>query len=711
MSVSRRQFLKAMGGVGLLYAVKFAPGSEPQEKYYDVFPLDVGDDECVATVLNIDYSEWIVFGTDGQVYIFTGRTELGQGLKTVLTAVVTQGLDILQGKLTVIQGDTELCPDDGPTTGSSATKYVGWGYWIACEKIRADMIARASRSLGIPARELRYMSGGVGRRGKQGILKRAFELGDGELVKLSVDPWASASNEKPYVDLGIPNVNSKKIVTGKLKYVGDVYIPGLLYAGWLSQPYHPKQTVLKRADLSAARAVPGVKVADVIGGRVAVVAERYNEVLKALDVVNAEWSVPQRSEILQLEEESRSRAELFDVKEQEGNVDVGLAASDVVVSETYTTQYTTHAPMETDTAVVRMEDGGKRATVWASSQHPHRAREIVSKFLGIPESSIHVTGMPLGGGFGGKTSNPVTQEAAALARYTGAPVKLIYSRKDQFQLRGRFKAACVIDLTTGVSVNGKMMARKIDIIHDMGYGTTNTYTIPHTSTKLYHADWPFQRAVSRGTSFVQTCFAVESHVDMVASRLGIDPLEFRRNNVQFQAFVSLLDTCAEMIGYHTYQPGSNAGIGMAIVNHGGSQLGAVAADVEVNRSSGKVIVKKICGAFDIGTVINRNTATVGIRGAIIWGIGYALYEEIVLNGHRTLTADLMAYHIPRFSDIPPVEIAFLDNYQPGSPRGCGEMPVIPTIGAIANAVYRAIGVRFYSTPITPAKVKKALQST
>ena len=102
--------------------------------------------------------------------------------------------------------------------------------------------------------------------------------------------------------------------------------------------------------------------------------------------------------------------------------------------------------------------------------------------------------------------------------------------------------------------------------------------------------------------------------------------------------------------------------------------------------------------------------TRGIRGAITWGIGYALHEEIILNGHRTETADLMSYHIPRFSDIPLVEIAFLDNYQPGSPRGCGEMPVIPTIGAIANAVYRAIGVRFHSTPITPEKVKKALKS-
>jgi len=696
--------------MGLLYAVRFVHGIGPQDQTYEVFPLDVGDDECVAAILDIDYSEWIAFGPGGNVNIFTNRTELGQGLKTVLTAIVTQGLEIQQGQLTVVQGDTDSCPDDGPTTGSSATKYVGWGYWIACEKIRADLVARASRSLRIPTRQLRYNNGGVSRKGQQEILRRAAELGRGEVVRLRVDPHATPSAGKQYIDLGIPNVNARKIVTGKLKFVGDIDMSGLLYAGWLSQPYHPKLTVLRRADLSAARAVPGIIFADVVGGRVAAIGERYYDVLKALASVKAEWSVPERSQILRLEEESRAGAELLEVKEDEGNVDAGLAASDVVLAETYTTQYTTQAPMETDTAVARLESGGTHATVWASSQYPYRAREIVAKFLRIPESNVHVVGMPVGGGFGGKTSNPVTMEAARLARYVESPVKLIYSRKDQFQLRGRYKAACVIDLTTGVSANGQMMARKIDIIHDMGYGTTNTYTIPHVLTKVYQTEWPFERAVSRGTSFVQTCFAVESHVDMVAARLGIDPLEFRRNNARFQAFVHLLDACAEMIGYYNYRPAPNSGIGMAIVNHGGSQLGAVAAEVKVNPRTGKVFVKRICGAFDIGTVINRNTATVGIRGAIIWGIGYALYEEITLDGHRTETADLMDYHIPRFSDIPPIEIVFLDNYQPGSPRGCGEMPVIPTIGAIANAVYDAVGVRFYSTPITPEKVKKALLS-
>jgi nicotinate dehydrogenase subunit B len=711
MSVSRRQFLKAMGGAGLLYAFRFTPAASSQEILSDYLPLDIGDVECVATILNLDYREWIVFGPDGKVSVYTGRTELGQGLKTVITAVVTQGLDILQGKLTIVQGDTELSPDDGPTTGSSATKYVGWGFWLACEKVREDLITRASRSLGRPPRDLEYSNGGVGLKGKRSVRKSAFELGSGKAVLLSIDPNTSRVNDRSYVDLGLLNVNAKKIVTGKLMYAGDLSVPGVLYAGWLAQPYHPDLTRLRTVDLSAAWAVPGVKMVEVIRGRVAVVAERYNQVLKALSTIKAEWSVPERPENLKLEEESRARARLFEVKEQDGNVEDGLASSDLVVSETYTTQYTTQAPMETDVALARLENGGTKVTAWVSSQHPFMARTIISRYTHIPDSNIHVIGMPVGGGFGGKTSNPVTGEVAMLARITKRPVKLIYSRKDQFQLRGRFKAACVVDIATGVSVNGRMIARKIDIIHDMGFGTTNTYAIPHVSTKLYHADWPFGRAVSRGTSFVQTCFAVESHVDMVASSLGIDPLEFRRNNVRFQAFIPLLEKCAEMIGYYNYQPGPNSGIGMAIINHGGSQLGAVAAEVKIDPTTGKITIKKICGAFDIGTVINRNTATVGIRGAITWGIGYALHEEIILDGHRIKTADLMAYHIPRFSDIPPVEIAFLDNYQPGSPRGCGEMPLIPTIGAIANAVYRAIGVRFYSTPITPTKVKKALSSS
>jgi isoquinoline 1-oxidoreductase len=670
--------------------------------------MDLEEAVCKAVLTDIDYVQWIVFGPDGSVSVFTNRTELGQGLKTVIAAVVTQGLDISLEKLTVVQGDTDCCPDDGPTYGSAATQVVGWGFWRACQKIRSDLVARAAGKLGIPADRLRFTSGGVGIKGKIGKRVSAFELGRGKVVILDIDPKAALAGEQ-YVDRGIPNVNGEKIVTGELKYVGDLHMPGQLYAGWLTQPYHHRITWLLSAHLEAAEALPGVKMVNVVRGRVAAVGERYTDVIKALSLVETGWSVPKRSKHLPVEDEARLGAKLEEVKEELGDVEAGLEASDLVISETYTTQYIAHAQIETDAAAAVPGDADGRVTVWVSSQYPYEARKIIADYLDKPQSDVRVIAMPVGGGFGGKIDNPVTREAAVLAGLARAPIKLIYSRKNQFQLLSLFKAACIIDVTTGVSADGMMIARKIDSYQDLAEGSTCTYAIPNVLTRAYAADWPFGRAVTRGTSYVQTCFAIESHADMVADRLGMDPFEFRRKNVQYPAFVNLIDKCAEMIGYDGSRSGSDEGIGMAIVKHGGAQLGAVAAKVAVDRGTGKIKVKQVCVAFDIGIVVSRNTAIVGIQGGVAWGIGFALSEEVKLNGHSTETEYLSEYRIPRFSDMPPIEITFLDNHcPPGTVRGCGEMPVIPTIGAIANAVYNAIGIRFYSTPITPEKVKQAL---
>lgn len=707
MSISRRQFIASLGGAGLFYAFRLSPGAAPQTGNFGTLWIDPENPDCVATVPDIDYRDWIAFGPDGKVSVFTGRTELGQGLKTVITAVVTQGLEITQEKLTVIQGDTDLCPDDGPTVGSCAAKIVGWGFWLACQKIRGNLVERAARFLRMPVSELQYRRGGVGRKGETGRLVSAPELGPGEVVTLNIDPEA-APMEKQYIDLGLPNVNGQMIVTGSLKYVGDLHLPGMLYAGWLGPPYHPVLTSLQTADLKAARALPGVKMAEVVDGRPAVVAERYSDVRKALDLIQSQWSTPTRPLELRLEEEVRDRAKLKEIKLEVGDVEAGLASSDLVLTETYTTQYTTHAQMETDSAVARME--GDRVTVWAGCQHAHKVKEFTASYLNKPLSDIHVIAVPVGGAFGGKIAPPVCREAGKLSRMVGAPIKLIYSRKDQFQLKGAYKAACVIDVTTGVNTDGKLVARKVDVYQDTAEGTNDTYAIPHARTRFYMAWVPFGNVASRGTSFVQTCFATESHMDMVAHRLGIDPFEFRRQNAGVPVYKDLIDNCADMIGYDNAQLGPDEGIGLAIIRHGGAQFGAVAARVAVDRNSGKIEVKHICGAFDIGIVINQKLASLNIRGAITWGIGYALSEEVMLNGHGTQTEYLSQYRIPRFSDIPPIDFVFHNTFRPTSVRGCGEIGVIPTIGAIANAVYNAIGVRFYSPPMTPDRVKQALGS-
>ncbi|MCK4765765.1 MAG: xanthine dehydrogenase family protein molybdopterin-binding subunit [Candidatus Aminicenantes bacterium] len=706
MSMTRRQFIASLGGTGLFYTFRFSHGAAAQTKCSEPLPLDPGSPDCPAVEPVTDYTEWIAFGADGKVTVFTGRTELGQGLKTVITAIVTQGLEIEQADLTVIQGDTDCCPDDGVTSGSSATRIVGWGFWLACEKIRADLMERASRFLRIPLEKLEFRECGVGRKGEKSKIVDAAELGGGERVVINIDPHAAAS--KVYEDRGIPNVNAEGIVTGALKYAGDLHKPGMLYAGWLTQPYHRRLTKLEAADMEEARSLPGVEMVDIVRGRVAAVGERYTAVRKALAAVKPTWMKPARSKELPLDE-ARANAALLEIKEEQGSIETGLRGSDIVLSETYTTHYISHAQLETDTALAQWEDGG-RVTVWVGTQHAHKVRELAAAYLNRPLADVRVVAVPVGGAFGGRQANPVCREAAGLAEKVGAPVKLVYSRKNQFQLRSMYKAACIIEVTGGISSAGKIIARKIDSYQDVGDGTKNTYDIPNVLVKAYRVpDWPVSLAAVRGTSYVQTCFATESHMDMLAHNIGKDPLVLRKENLSTPAFANLIDACADKIGYGRAPLDAYEGIGLAIVLHGGCQLGAIAAKIAVDRVSGKISVKHVCVAFDIGTVINCNTVTQGIRGGVAWGIGYALTEEIRLDGHSTQTEYFSQYRIARFSDMPPIDIAFLDNHLPGTgPRGCGEMPVIPTIGAIANAFFNATGVRLYTTPFTPERVKKAL---
>ncbi len=713
---SRREFLKTMGGAGILYTVRFTPSAQirsnqPRSQSSMSLHEHLGSIGCEATDPKIDYTDWIALRPDRFVSIFTGRTELGQGLKTVLTAIVSQGLEIPPGRIEVIMGDTDFCPDDGPTVGSSATWFVGWGFWLACGRIREDLIFRAATSLSVATQDLEYRKGGIRSQGSTNDLISAFDLGNGDTVLMEIDPKTRTSRQKRYVDLEIPNVNAEQIVTGQLQYAGDVELPGTHYAGWLIPPYHPRLTRIQGPDLEAAKSFPGVKVVVSDGRRIAAVADRFSTVHKALAQVRATWSTPSRPKEHKVEEEARSGGTLQAIHEDEGDVNLGFAQSDLVITETYVTQYTTQAPLETHTATAQVDPEAKKATVYASSQYPHYGKWIASEFLKQPEYSVRVVGMPAGGAFGGKTEPPVIGEAALLSKLAGCPVKFIYTLKDQFQRLGTYKYAVVVDITTGVKVSGKMVARKIDIYQDVGHGTDDIYAIPNVLTKNYQAqDWPFDLAISRGTSFVQDGFATESHIDMVAHALGMDPLKFRVINTQHAAFIALLEKCSEMIGYKDYQPGLDEGIGFGIANHGGYQLGMVAAKVKVDRDTGKVTPVRICAGFDVGPIINRRTATVGVRGGITWGIGYALHEEIKLDGHGPQTASFYDYHIPRFSDIPEIEIEFLNYHDPHlRPRGLGEVPVIPTVGAISNAVYNAIGIRFYSTPITPEKVLKALR--
>ena len=713
MKTTRRQFLKSLGSSCLLYVVSYIPGQGQQKIDTEPWPANNEDMECRFYALDTDYLDCFAFHEDGRVTVFAGRTEMGQGLRTVLTALVTQGLDIPSDRLTLVLGNTDVCPDHGPTVGSSATEQVAWGIWEACLQFRKDIIRRAAKSHNLSVKDLEYKRGVVRSKKDPGRVVKPVKDGKGEIVYMNLDPQASSSDRASieYKDLGLYNVDSEAIVMGALKYAGDLKLPGTLYADWRIPPYHRKLTRLKSVDLTDAKATSGIIGVERIGSKVVAVAERYNDVIKALSQVKGVWEKPKRTKELRVEKEVREGAVFQGIKEQTGDVEAGLASSYRRINETYRTHYTAWAPIETYTALANMNAGGNEVTIWSGSQYPHRVRELASPVLNLPESSIHFINTPIGGAFGGKVAPPVSQEAADLSRRVGAPVKVIYSRKNQFQKRGLYKQACVFDFETGVGTDGRLQARKFDIYQDLGEGTRDTYAAPHILIKHFKSDMPVNQANTRGTSYVQIGFAQESHMDMVARAIGHDPFEFRRNNVVLETFVPLIDACADMIRYPRSGLGTDEGIGIGLCNHGAKQMGVAAAHVKVDRKTGKVHVKEVCLAVDIGTVINHRTVLTTVRGGIIWGLGWVLREEMKLDGHSVYTEYLTDYGVPRFSDTPEIKLQFLDNENPGRPRGCGELPVIPTVAAIANAVYHAIGVRFYTTPITPEKVLSALGKT
>ncbi len=707
MALSRRRFLYGLGGTGLIFVFDLSCARETPTPPV-LLPAEGDDEEALvaaATSARFDYRGWLVIAGDGTVTAHTGRMELGQGLKTVLYDVICQAFELPREKVELIMGDTALCPNDGPTTGSNATRGVAWRYWMACHAVKSRLLDEAARRLSVAREELVYRAGEIsvrdGTRRPLGIGR----IGTGVRELSEADLESAAGDLPSYVDKQNPSVEAEAIVTGTKQYAGDVMAGECLYGAFLLPDYHAPRTRLLSLDLSPAEEVPDVVRVDRLGDSVAAVGRTFTAVQKALAAVAAEWQAPPYPPDFDNETEIRRRRKLSRMIRDKGDVEGALAASDHVVTESFVTQYATPAPIETHTAVAAASR--RETTAWVATQNPFQARERIARTLEVPEERVRVVGMPPGGGFGEKASGSVGDRAAALSSLVGKPVKFVYSRRAHFQQDLKYKHSVVLDITTGVSSEGKILVRTIDFHQGHGRGTRKLYEVPAERSRLFRSEIGVQNAIMRGTSYTQTIYALESHTEMVARSIGLDAIEFRRRNVSESAFLPLLDRCAEMLGYGVDLP-PGRGHGFGICYHGVHQYAVVGAEVAVDRTTGEITVTKLRGAYDIGKVMNRNTATMGIKGAMIWGLSYALFEEARFDAHRSHMEAFADYRIPRFADIPEIEIDFLQTHRPEVPRGCGEVPVPPTVAAICNAVYDATGRRFYTLPMTPERVRTAL---
>ena len=657
-----------------------------------------------------DLNAYLRIGADGRVTCMSGKVELGQGVMTELAQALAEELDVSFDSIDVVLGDTGLCPNDGGTYGSMTTPLLVPAVRRAGAEARAVLLELAAEKLAVPVERLQVGDGVVTGPGQPAATVTYAQLVEGKrierrLANVSVKPAAAFQviGKSPRRKDGLEKV------TGRAKYCGDMIFPGLLHAAILRPPAHGAK--LKSADTSAAEKVAGAQVIR-DSGTVAVLHERPDIARQALALVKAEFeNPPEGPDDRTIFDHIRKTAPPPRLVGAAGDLAEGerLAAGGIVES-VYLNGYVAHAAMETHSATARFEDG--KVTVWASTQAPFQVRSAVMSALDLPAGQVRIVSRYVGGGFGGKTEAEQGVEAARLARIAGKPVQVVWNRQEEF-FHDRFRPAAVISIRAGVA-GGKIVLWDNQIVGAGDRDAVPFYDIPHRRTTSA-GGWmggnppgmnPFEVGPWRAPSVNSITFARESHIDALAVKAGVDPLEFRLDNLSHARMRRVLETGAKQFGWKAGRAPSGRGVGVACGIYSNS-CNAAFAEVAVNRSTGAVEVKRIIMALDVGLVVNPDGMRQQAEGCVMMGMGAALTVEVKFRSGEVLTRNFDGYPLARFSWLPKVEIVFVDN--PGNASlGGGEAPMIAMAAVLANAIYDAVGARLLQLPMTPERVVAAL---
>jgi isoquinoline 1-oxidoreductase len=696
--MKRRQFMKlAGGGVFVFFTV-----GDPSD-WLEAQQRARGRDYPT------DFNAYLRIAEDGKVTGFSGKVELGQSTQTALAQIAAEELGVPLDRVDVVMGDTALCPWDMGTFGSRSIKYFGPALRQAAAEARGVLIELASERLKLPAAQLTTQDGYVREKANPQNRVSYGALAKGKMIERHLEPKPPVKPPAEYTIVGRPADRKDAVLkaSGKAEYAGDIRLPGLLHARILRPPAHGAK--LRTIDLSGAEKSEGARVTK-DGDLVAVLHGSFDLAEEALSKVKAAWDVPEATiDDETIYEHLVKVAPPGEVVEEKGNLEEGKKLAASVFEESYFTPYVAHAPMEPHTATVKIE--GDSATVWASTQRPFGLQEEVAQAIGLAAEKVRVITPFVGGGFGGKNRNLQTVEAARLAKLAGAPVQVAWSRSEEF-FYDTFQPAAVIKIVSGLDAANKLVLWDYDIFFAGERTSQPFYDIPHYRI-LSRGSWgrggagahPFEVGAWRGPGSNTNTFARESHMDVMAAKAGLDPLEFRLANLKDERMRRVLAAAADKFDWKPAKAPSGRGVGMACVNYLNTYV-VTMAEVAVD-NSGAVKVGRVVCAQDMGRVINPDGARAQMEGCITMGLGYCLREEIHFRGGAVRDRNFDSYEIPRFSWLPKIETILVDN-QELDPQGGGEPPIVNMGAVVANAVFDATGARLFRLPITPARLKAAL---
>jgi isoquinoline 1-oxidoreductase len=696
--MERRSFIKLLGGGIFIFFQPWNPA--------DLLALPADQRRSLTK----DYNAFLQIAEDGTVKCYTGKIEMGQGVITSLAQMMAEELNVPYEKISMVMGDTDLCPYDAGTWGSQSVQTFGPAMMAAVAEARAVLTDLASARLGVPASQLDVRDGVVFDTKNPGKKISFGQLAKGKKIEKRVEAKPVLEDYSKFTIIGksIKRPDFKPKVMGQAKYAGDLKLPGMLFARILRPPSHGAK--LKSVDVSGAEKISGAQVVR-DGDFIAVVSEDRDIADQAITKIKAEYTFDE----LPVNDKNmydrmigaNSRVE---VAESIGDLAQGAKDSNKIFESEFHDPYLAHAAIETHSAMANLE--GDKITVWASTQSPFGLQDSIVRELGYPMAKVRVITPFVGGGFGGKAPHQQGVEAAKLAGMTKKPIMLIWTREEEFFF-DTFRPAAAVKVRSGIDRNGMIKFWDYKLYYGGSRGSDVIYDVPNVQRSFHEQNMdsvpihPFSTGAWRAPSNNTNTWARETQIDIMASAAGIDPLEFRMKNLKDEKMIACWKAVADKFGYVPAKSPSGRGIGIACGTDAGSWV-ALMAEVKVDKSTGHIQVIRVACAQDMGLCVNPGGALLQMEGCITMSLGYALGEEVMFEGGDIKTRGFDSYNIPRFSWVPKIDTVILDR-QNMPPKGGGE-PAIITMGAlVGNALYDATGARLFRMPMTPERVLEALK--
>jgi nicotinate dehydrogenase subunit B len=696
------------------------------------------------------FETFLAVAADGTITAFNGHVDLGTGIRTALTQIVAEELDVPMTRVTMVLGDTRHTPDQGPTIASETIQVTAIPLRQAAAQARHYLLMRAAEELDQPVDQLSIEDGLIRAHNNRSV--SYAELVAGKTICLELRNDVPVKDISTYTIVGqpVPRLDIPAMTTGEMTYVHDVRVPGMLHGRVVRPPYAGVDagefvgTSLLALDESSIDDIPGivavVRIADFVG----IVAEREENAIRAAAQLRITWKpTPALPDLNDIATALRAQPSTPRVLLDQNDVDTAIAAASKPMPRTYVWPYQIHGSIGPSCAVADYNNGAVR--VWTGSQNPHVLRADLARLLALPEPAIEVIRLEAAGCYGRNGADDVSADAALLSRAVGRPVRVQLSREQEHAWDPKGTAQ-LMEVNGGLNADGNVAGYDFATRYPSNAAPTLalllTGTIPPVADALqmgdrtaippynYHAmrvvahDMaPIVRASwLRGVSALPNTFAHESYIDELATEAGVDPVEYRLRYLKDPRAADLVRAVAERAQWTprpVWSPPETdgdvvhgRGFAYAVYVHGpfpgkAAAWSAWVADVAVNKATGDVAVTHVTVGQDSGLVINPDGVRHQIHGNVIQSTSRALMEEVTFERSAVASREWGGYPIITFPEVPKIDVLIVPR-QDQPPLGVGESASVPSAAAIANAIFDATGVRFRELPFTPDRIREGL---